>query len=67
MRGFFEAMSDRVFVIIAGKEIFQGVLADAVMLSDRVDRLDGGRIGFSGTVKDIHANDALRRAYFGRQ
>jgi hypothetical protein len=27
--------------------------------------LDGGRIGFAGTVPEMHANDALRRAYFG--
>jgi branched-chain amino acid transport system ATP-binding protein len=34
-------------------------------LADRVYTLDGGRIGFSGTVEAMHANDALRRAYFG--
>ena len=34
-------------------------------LADRVYTLDGGRIGFSGTVADMHANDALQRAYFG--
>ena len=34
-------------------------------LADRVYILDGGRIGFSGTVADMHANDALQRAYFG--
>jgi branched-chain amino acid transport system ATP-binding protein len=34
-------------------------------IADRVYTLDGGRIGFSGTVPEMHANDALRRAYFG--
>jgi len=34
-------------------------------IADRVYTLDGGRIGFSGTVAAMHANDALRRAYFG--
>jgi branched-chain amino acid transport system ATP-binding protein len=34
-------------------------------LADRVYTLDGGRIGFVGTVADVHANDALQRAYFG--
>ena len=34
-------------------------------LADRVYTLDGGRIGFEGTVGALHANDALRRAYFG--
>jgi branched-chain amino acid transport system ATP-binding protein len=34
-------------------------------LADRVYTLDGGRIGFAGTVAAMHANDALRRAYFG--
>ncbi len=34
-------------------------------LADRVYTLDGGRIGFSGTVAAMHADDALRRAYFG--
>jgi branched-chain amino acid transport system ATP-binding protein len=34
-------------------------------LADRVYTLDGGRIGFSGTVAAMHENDALRRAYFG--
>jgi branched-chain amino acid transport system ATP-binding protein len=34
-------------------------------LADRVYTLDGGRISFSGTVAAMHANDALRRAYFG--
>ncbi len=34
-------------------------------LADRVYTLDGGRIGFMGTVADVHANDALQRAYFG--
>ncbi|HEX6020242.1 MAG TPA: hypothetical protein VFZ28_19260, partial [Burkholderiaceae bacterium] len=27
--------------------------------------LDGGHIGFCGTVAAMHENDALRRAYFG--
>jgi len=34
-------------------------------LADRVATLDNGRIGFSGTVAEMQANDALRRAYFG--
>lgn len=34
-------------------------------LADRVYTLDGGRIGFTGTVAAMHENDALRRAYFG--
>ena len=34
-------------------------------LADRVYTLDGGRIGFEGTVAAMHENDALRRAYFG--
>jgi len=34
-------------------------------LADRIYTLDGGRIGFSGTVAAMHADDALRRAYFG--
>lgn len=34
-------------------------------LADRVYTLEGGRIGFAGGVAEMHANDALRRAYFG--
>ena len=34
-------------------------------LADRVYALDGGRIGFTGSVAAMHENDALRRAYFG--
>jgi branched-chain amino acid transport system ATP-binding protein len=34
-------------------------------LADRVFTLENGRTGFSGTVPELHANDALRRAYFG--
>jgi len=34
-------------------------------LADRVFTLEGGRIGFQGTVAALHADDALRRAYFG--
>jgi branched-chain amino acid transport system ATP-binding protein len=34
-------------------------------IADRVYTLDGGRVGFDGTVAAMHANDALRRAYFG--
>jgi branched-chain amino acid transport system ATP-binding protein len=34
-------------------------------LADRVYTLDGGRIGFAGTVAAMQDNDALRRAYFG--
>jgi len=34
-------------------------------LADRVFTLEGGRIGFAGPVAALHADDALRRAYFG--
>jgi branched-chain amino acid transport system ATP-binding protein len=34
-------------------------------LADRVYTLDGGHIGFCGSVEAMHENDALRRAYFG--
>jgi branched-chain amino acid transport system ATP-binding protein len=34
-------------------------------LADRVYTVDGGRIGFSGTVAQMRADDAVRRAYFG--
>ena len=34
-------------------------------LADRVFTLEGGRIGFDGTVEALHADDALHRAYFG--
>jgi branched-chain amino acid transport system ATP-binding protein len=34
-------------------------------LADRVFTLEGGRVGFSGTVEALHADDALNRAYFG--
>jgi branched-chain amino acid transport system ATP-binding protein len=34
-------------------------------LADRVFTLEGGRVGFSGTVAALHADDALHRAYFG--
>ncbi|HKO08334.1 MAG TPA: ABC transporter ATP-binding protein [Alphaproteobacteria bacterium] len=34
-------------------------------LADRVYTLEGGRIGFAGSVAAMHENDALRRAYFG--
>jgi len=34
-------------------------------LADRVYTLEGGRIGFEGSVAAMHENDALRRAYFG--
>jgi len=34
-------------------------------LADRVYTIEGGRIGFSGTVAAMHADDALHRAYFG--
>ncbi|HTC10432.1 MAG TPA: ABC transporter ATP-binding protein [Acetobacteraceae bacterium] len=34
-------------------------------LADRVFTLEGGRIRFQGTVGALHADDALRRAYFG--
>jgi branched-chain amino acid transport system ATP-binding protein len=34
-------------------------------LADRVYTLEGGRIRFAGTVEELHADDALHRAYFG--
>ena len=34
-------------------------------LADRVFTMEHGRIGFSGTVAAMHADDALNRAYFG--
>jgi branched-chain amino acid transport system ATP-binding protein len=34
-------------------------------LADRVFTLEGGRVGFEGTVEALHANDTLHRAYFG--
>jgi len=34
-------------------------------LADRVYTLEGGRIGFEGTVDEMHADAALERAYFG--
>jgi len=34
-------------------------------LADRVYTLEGGRIGFEGSVAALHADDALQRAYFG--
>ena len=34
-------------------------------LADRVYTLDGGRIGFEGSVPELHADNALHRAYFG--
>lgn len=34
-------------------------------LANHVYTLEGGRIGFFGTVAALHENDALRRAYFG--
>ncbi len=33
--------------------------------ADRVYTLEGGRIGFEGTVQALHADAALERAYFG--
>lgn len=34
-------------------------------LADHVYTMEGGKIGFEGTVEQLHADDALRRAYFG--
>jgi len=36
-----------------------------LVLADRVCTLAGGVVGFTGSVQELHANDALRRAYFG--
>jgi branched-chain amino acid transport system ATP-binding protein len=33
--------------------------------ADRVYTLERGVVGFTGTVAELHANDALHRAYFG--
>ncbi len=34
-------------------------------IADRVFTMEGGRIGFEGTVAALHADDGLNRAYFG--
>ena len=34
-------------------------------IADRVYVLDGGRIGFAGTVEEVRANRAIHEAYFG--
>ncbi|HTP58050.1 MAG TPA: ABC transporter ATP-binding protein, partial [Spirochaetia bacterium] len=34
-------------------------------IADRVSILDGGRIGFAGTVDEVRANSAIAQAYFG--
>lgn len=34
-------------------------------LAERVYTLEGGRVRFSGTVAELHADDALHRAYLG--
>ncbi|TAM86187.1 MAG: ABC transporter ATP-binding protein [Candidimonas sp.] len=34
-------------------------------IADRVYTLEGGRVGFAGTVAQLHANAALERTYFG--
>ena len=34
-------------------------------IADRVFTLEGGRVGFEGTVAALEADDALNRAYFG--
>jgi branched-chain amino acid transport system ATP-binding protein len=34
-------------------------------LADRAYTLEGGRVRFEGTVAELHADDAVRRAYFG--
>ncbi len=34
-------------------------------LADKVFTLEGGHVRFEGTVAELHADDALRRAYFG--
>ncbi|RIV26742.1 ABC transporter ATP-binding protein [Alicyclobacillaceae bacterium I2511] len=34
-------------------------------IAERVYVLDSGRIGFAGTVKELQADDAIRKAYFG--
>jgi branched-chain amino acid transport system ATP-binding protein len=34
-------------------------------LADRVYTLEGGRIGYAGSVAAMQENDTLRKAYFG--
>lgn len=34
-------------------------------LAEHVFTLEGGRVGFSGSVAELHADNALHRAYFG--
>jgi branched-chain amino acid transport system ATP-binding protein len=58
----------RVLAALRGSELALLIAEQNVKfleLADRVYTLDGGRIGFAGTVAAMHADDALRRAYFG--
>ncbi len=65
-------LSVKEFIRILGQFHGQGlsfIIAEQnikfLELADRVYTLEGGRIGFEGTVTALHENDALRRAYFG--
>ena len=51
--------SDGLSLLIAEQNV------NFLNLADRVYTLDGGRIGFEGSVAAMHDDDALRRAYFG--
>ena len=52
-------MTDGLSLLIAEQNV-------AVLdIADRVFTMEGGRIGFEGTVAALHADDALNRAYLG--
>ena len=57
--GRFRAGGDGLSMLIAEQNV---AFLD---LADRVYTLEGGRIRFQGTVAELHADDALHRAYFG--
>ena len=58
----------RVLAQLGGKNLALFIAEQNVKfleLADHVYTLEGGRIGFFGTVAAMHEDDALRRAYFG--
>jgi branched-chain amino acid transport system ATP-binding protein len=58
----------RVLAQLSGKNLALFIAEQNVKfleVADHVYTLEGGRIGFFGTVATMHENDALRRAYFG--
>ena len=57
--GRFRAEGDGLAMLIAEQNV---AFLD---LAERVYTLEGGRVRFSGTVAELHADDALHRAYFG--